>query len=117
MIIGANTRFMGETHIVAAKLVSIGRNCAVSWNTQIMDTDFHHILLNGECVNDNADVVIGDHVWVGSHSLVLKGTVIPEGVVVAAGSVINHKDNVIQPRTIITGLPNKVLKENIDWKM
>ena len=82
-----------------------------------MDTDFHHIFLNGECVNDNADVVIGEHVWIGSHSLVLKGTVIPDGVVVAAGSVINNIDRAIQPRTIITGLPYRVLKENIDWEM
>lgn len=117
--IGNQTKFMGECHIVAAKSVAIGNGCAISWNTQIMDTDFHYVYKNKMRLNEDAAIEIGDHVWIASYSLIMKGAKIPSDVVIAAGSIINGrwKDKKIRSGTLITGLPNRVLKEDITWEI
>ena len=115
--IGRGTRLMGDCHIVAADKVSIGEGCAISWNTQIMDTDFHSMYEGKNRVNTDMPVSIGNHVWIASHVLIMKGVVLPNNTVVAAGSIINKGKYNIQNDCVITGLPNRMLKENISWEM
>ena len=116
--IGNQTKFMGECHLVAAKSVTIGEECAISWNTQIMDTDFHSIYKDQKKINNNEDVKIGNHVWIASHCLILKGCRIPDNIVIAAGSLIdsNQKDS-FEENTIITSLPYRILKRDISWRI
>lgn len=52
-------------------------------------------------------IVIEDDVWVGSGAVVLDGVRVGQGAVVAAGAVVN-KD--VPPRTVVGGVPAKVLK-------
>lgn len=118
LVVGGNSKLMGECHLVAASSVSIGKDCAISWNTQIMDTDFHHIYGNdGQLLNAEKPVLIGNHVWIGSHSIILKGTALPDELVVAAGSIINAGHLDISEGSVITGLPTRVLRDNIRWEM
>ena len=51
--------------------------------------------------------VIGNDVWIGMHSVILKGIQIGDGAIVAAGSVVT-KD--IPPYAIVAGVPAKVIK-------
>lgn len=60
---------------------------------------------------DDMDVVIGDDVWLGANSTILKGVTIGEGTVVAAGAVVT-KD--VPPYSIVGGVPAKVLKMRFD---
>lgn len=124
--IGSDTKFMGESHVIAEKKVSFGQKCAISWNTQIMDTDFHKIY--DECIhttsnsgkkriNESAPILIGDHVWIASHVCVMKGAKISDNSVVACGSIINGREISEGENNIVTGLPNRVLKRNIQWEM
>lgn len=53
-------------------------------------------------------VVIGNDVWIGSHSLILGGVTIGDGAVVAAGAVVT-KD--VEPYTIVGGVPAKPIKK------
>lgn len=118
LIVGDKSKFMGECHLVAASLVTIGKDCAISWDTQIMDTDFHHIYgQDGKLLNMDKPVAIGNHVWIGSHSIILKGTALPDEVVIAAGSIISSGSFDISEGTVLTGLPTRVLKKNIKWEM
>lgn len=118
MIVGDKSKFMGECHLVAASLVTIGKDCAISWDTQIMDTDFHHIYgQDGKLLNMDKPVAIGNHVWIGSHSIILKGTALPDELVIAAGSIISSGSFDISEGTVLTGLPTRVLKKNIKWEM
>lgn len=50
---------------------------------------------------------IGNDVWIGTHSVILRGVTIGDGAVVGAGSVVT-KD--VPPYAIVTGTPAKVLK-------
>ena len=52
-------------------------------------------------------VVIGNNVWIGDHASILPGVTIGDGAVVAAGAVVT-KD--VPPRTVVGGVPAKVIK-------
>lgn len=47
LYIGQDVKVMGESKIISAQSVSIGAGSRVSWNTQIMDTDFHPFFVSG----------------------------------------------------------------------
>lgn len=101
-----------STVIITNKL-TIGDNCAISWNCQFLDEDFHTIDYEGKKVTPKS-IEIGNHVWIGCGVKVYKGTKIPDGCVIASDSVIKgvfEKEN-----CLIGGNPAKILKENIQWK-
>ena len=115
LIIGNNVTFTGESHIVASEKISIGSDSIVSWNTQILDTDFHKIYVNGCVTNENEEIIIGNHVWIASGVTILKGSKIPDGCIVSAGSTINDRGG-FYDNCLICGLPNKILKREIRWE-
>jgi len=53
-----------------------------------------------------ADVVIGNDVWIGAHAVVLPGVTINDGAIVAAGAVVT-KD--VPPGAIVGGVPAKIM--------
>ena len=53
-------------------------------------------------------ITVGDNVWFGAGVQVLPGVTIGEGAVVAAGAVVTRD---VPPRTLVAGVPAKVLKE------
>ena len=90
--------------------IIIGNNCAISHDVTIMDSDFHNInYLNYEKI---APVNIGNHVWIGSRAMILKGVTIGDGAIIAAGSIVT-KD--VSSKSIVAGVPAKVIKENVEW--
>lgn len=111
--IGNGTFISGNSLIVCAKSIEIGENCAISWDVQIMDTDFHKFVDNEKQEKPFIKPIkIGNHVWVGSRVTILKGVQIGDGAVIAAGSVVT-KD--VPAKCVVGGNPAKVIKENIDW--
>lgn len=107
--IGENTYINSRSEIKYQTSVCIGANCAIPWDVCIMDTDYHS--LNHKAVSE--PVYIGDHCWIGCKAVILKGVTIGEGAVVAAGALVN-KD--VPVRTLVGGVPAKVLKEEVDWE-
>lgn len=55
----------------------------------------------------DAEVKIGDGVWLCAGSLINPGVSIGEGAVVAAGAVVN---NDVEPFTVVGGVPAKFIK-------
>jgi len=55
-----------------------------------------------------ADVIIGDNVWLGSNTIILSGVKIGSGTIVAAGSVVS-KD--LPENVIAGGIPAKIIKK------
>ena len=93
--------------------ITIGDDCAISWNCQFLDEDFHDINYMGK--KEKPPVIeIGNHVWIGSNVSVLKGSKIPDGCVIASGSVVCSVFERVN--CLLAGNPARVIKENIEWK-
>lgn len=110
--IGDNTRIHG-TCIHAYQEITIGKNCLIAANCNIIDGNGHDLSFNNpsnriNTLGDSKTVVIKDNVWIGANSLILPGVTIGEGSVIAAGSVVT-KD--IPPLVIAGGNPAKVIKQ------
>lgn len=114
LTIGANTYLTSDSHIEVQKLIEIGNDCAISWGVTIIDSDHHKIIKNqssGQIVTEM--VSIGNHVWIGCNSTILKGTIIGENSIVAAGSVVK---GVFPPNSLIAGNPAKAVTESVNWE-
>ena len=97
--------------------VKIGRNVVISERVVIRDSDNHLVLddlvgVDVEAKPTAAPIVIGDHVWIGMNSIILKGVTIGEGSIIAAGSVVN-KD--VPAHCMVGGIPAKVIKTGVSW--
>jgi len=81
-----------------------------------MDTDFHCIESNdnpGKTINEDRAILIGDRVWIGCRTTILKGTEIAADSIIAAGSIIAgrlDKNNAIYAGQ---GKDVRSIKENI----
>lgn len=110
--IGDNTRLHG-TCIHAYQQVTIGKNCLIAANTQIMDGNGHDLSFPDVANRIHTHgavkpVTIADNVWIGTNVVVLPGVTIGEGSVISANSVV-HKD--IPPMCIAGGNPAVVIKQ------
>ncbi len=80
--------------IVATESISIGSDTLVGGGCMLVDSDLHALPLVPH-VGDadprrprSRPVQIGSYVFIGAHSIVLKGSCIGDGAIVGAGSVI-----------------------------
>lgn len=55
---------------------------------------------------DEADIIIGDDVWIGARAIVLQGVRIGDGAVVAAGAIVRED---VPPFAIAAGVPARVV--------
>lgn len=62
----------------------------------------------------SAPVTIEDNVWIGANVTILPGVVVGRGSVIAAGSVVTKS---VPPNSLVAGVPAKVIKEQINWRM
>ena len=99
--------------IVCTQSISIQSNVTVSWNTLIMDTDFHATrdTLTGKVNDYVAPITIGEGCWICTRSVILKGAVIPDGCIVGANAVVTKRFE--ECNTLIAGNPAKCTKQNI----
>lgn len=91
--------------------IEIGENCCISKNVIIRDSNSHYI--NREGYRCTAPIKIGNNVWIGLGAKILSGVTIGDGCVVAAGAVVN-KD--VPPKSMVAGVPARVIKSDIEWK-
>lgn len=107
---------MSNTVIVATKSVEIGNNVMIGGGVTIVDSNFHSLnpiywhTEYDEKYMKSTPVRIGNNVFIGMNSIILKGVAIGSNVVIAAGSVVS-KD--IPENQIWGGNPAAFIKNNI----
>lgn len=110
---------MSSTRMWIHDSVTIGDNVKVGACVLITDTDAHPLdFLARRTSNDgtkSAPIVIEDDVWVGAHSIILKGVTIGARSIIGAGSVVTKS---IPADCVAAGNPCKVIKklEMIEYK-
>lgn len=118
--IGPNTRICSYKKIIIGNHVLVSHNCNIfdsnSHPTNYLErrVDYLNIIDNG-CGNENeevdcGEVIIGDDVWIGANSCIMKGVKIGTRSIVAAGSIVT-KD--VPSDVIVAGNPAKIIK-NLD---
>jgi len=110
--IGNNCRIHG-TCIHAFKSISIGNNCLIAANTNIIDANGHKLSFDDpenriNTTDDGKEIIIESNVWIGANCLILGGVRIGEGSVIAANTIVNSD---VPPRCIFAGNPGKIIKK------
>lgn len=114
--IGDNFNITAETEIVCHKEISFGNNVLISWNSLIMDTDFHRIYSSKfqKQMDYSKKIVIEDNVWIGCRNTILKGSKIKKGSVIGANSLVVNEFQ--EENVLIVGNPAQIKKKNIYWE-
>ena len=111
--IGKNVWFDDYSFIHAQEEVKIGDGCMIATSVYIVDFD-HKIpakIFDFKSINKNTyvrdSVIIGKNVWIGTHSIILRGVTIGDNAVIGAGSVVTRS---IPANTVAVGNPAKVIR-------
>ena len=132
--IGKNS-VIGDNRIYSRGKIILGDRLVTSWNVMLQDFDPHPIdpdlrgrqiqNLTGQFVPkfDGAErstpdmidfdfsigeIIIGNDVWLGANTTILKGAQIGNGCIVAAGAVVTK--GVYPDRSILAGNPARIVK-------
>jgi acetyltransferase-like isoleucine patch superfamily enzyme len=114
VVFGPQFVLSAESQIVCRDSITFGRDCLISWEVLMIDSDFHPLIdQDGSESEMQAPIALGDRVWVGARSSILKGVRLADDVVVAAGSVVTRPE----PRSnvLLGGNPARVLREGVRW--
>jgi acetyltransferase-like isoleucine patch superfamily enzyme len=112
--IGERTVIGPHTRIMAATQVRIGDRCMISWNCSIFDSIGHRLWLEhtGE-VEIEEPIIIGNDVWIGPYTIIMKGVTIGDNVVIGAGSVVRRD---VPPNALVYGNPARVAGKVVRWE-
>jgi len=65
-------------------------------------------------IKADAPINIGNKVWIGCSTTILKGTTIADGCIVGSNSFVNKVFN--HTNCLIAGNPARIVKENVHWR-
>lgn len=89
------------------KLITIGKNVRITSGCKIITHDFSSSVIGGkygECIGALGTVDIGDNVFIGMNTVILRNTEIGNNVIIGAGSVVLGS---IDSDSVYAGVPAK----------
>lgn len=111
LIIGDNT-FISQNVVISGN-VKIGSNVLIAGYVSIIDANhnFDDITKNiNEQGGNKLPIVIGNDVWIGTHSIILQGVKIGDHSIIGANTTIT-KD--IEPYSVVIGPKAEVIKRRV----
>lgn len=115
IIIGNRTTIeSGHIASTEGQSIKIGNDCMFSHRIEIRNGDSHSIFdfTSKERINKAQSITIGNHVWLGADSKILKGVTISDGAIISTCAVVT-KD--VGSNQIFAGVPARKIKDNINW--
>lgn len=102
--IGKNVYIGGMSEVNASGAsVKIGDNCDIASFVTINCADSHKKCIGISADIDRRDILIEDHVFIGSHSVIKGGARIGHHSVIAAGSIVGPIE--VAPYSLVSGNP------------
>ncbi|MEE9337485.1 MAG: acyltransferase [Methylococcaceae bacterium] len=110
---GLRCNFPIKISVSEGSTVRIGNECLFS-DTQIWSSDMHSIFdtNSGERINNARDINIANRVWLGSGSIILKGSQLDHDVIVGAHTVVTGS---YPSNCAVAGNPARIVREGIEW--
>ncbi len=101
---------ISNSTFVCLDRITIGKDVFIGGGCKIYDTDFHSLDINdrisgviGKC----APVTINNNVFIGGHTIILKGVSIGENSIIGAGSIVTKN---VPNNELWAGVPAKFKK-------
>ncbi len=94
--------------------IAIGDGCLFADQVEISISDMHSIIDAGTRarINPAKDIIMGNRVWVGNRSMIMKGVTLADGAIIGAMSVVTRN---VPSNCVVAGNPAKVVRENATW--
>lgn len=117
----AEIRLGHHTTVESARFIAhggtrleVGPDCMFAYDVEIRTSDGHSILDagSGERINPDKSIRIGEHVWIGARSVVLKGVSIGNDSVVATGSIVSQD---LGAGVVAGGIPARAIRDGVTW--
>lgn len=96
------------SRISASDEIIIGDSVMMANGVYITDSDWHGIYDRVSRPKEAFPVHIGNNVWLGDHSTILKGVTIGDNSIIAANAVITRD---VPANVVMAGNPAKIVKE------
>lgn len=107
----------GSAYVVCmgtSNSIEVGEETMIADEVEIWNSDTHPIFdSQGYLTNPSSPILIGDHVWIGKRTTILKGVSIGNDAIIGMNSLVT-KD--IESSTVNAGIPTKVVNRNVNWK-
>jgi acetyltransferase-like isoleucine patch superfamily enzyme len=115
--IGAYVGLMTEVKVLCEKGITIGNCTDVTFECQIVDTDFHYTYseTTQEARRDDGEIVIGAYNWIGNRTSIMKGARTPDYTMVGSMSLLNrdYSQQYDGKPLTLAGMPAKVVATGI----
>ena len=105
--VGDNVSIGPFVHMWAKGGIRIGSRVMIGSHSAITTLTHDHRQASMQSTLIAREIIIEDDVWIGAHSVIMPGITIGSGAVVGAGAVVTKN---VEPRSIVAGVPAKVLK-------
>lgn len=123
--IGSHTFIGPNTRIWAHDAIHIGDRCLIAHDVNIIDSNSHSLSARQRHLEycstlkpgakrlptdvARKPITIGNDVWIGHSSILLKGVTLGDGCVVGAGTLVTQD---VPPFTIVVGNPMRVIGQS-----
>ena len=114
--LGDDVQITENVLIFCTNRISIHEHSCVTYNCNILDSDFHHVVdLSKRIIYGySKPIEIGAYNWIGNNTTIKKGVKTPNYTIVAAAYSLLTKDYTDLPEaSIIGGMPAKLIKSNV----
>lgn len=96
--------------------LTIGKDCMFSYDIDVRTGDSHSVIVDEDNKRTNyaQNISFGDHVWVASHCVILKGARIGSNSIIGTRCVVTK--SFPEEGVVLGGNPAKIIKRGINWK-